>query len=64
MAKHEGEIDHTLLELRVKAGDIAILYWQKAVSFGQTRLFQILQYVSSQSAARPKPDKVSIDKEK
>ena len=47
MAKHEVEIDHTLLELRVKAGDIAILYWQKAVSFGQTRFFEILQYVSS-----------------
>ncbi|KAK4587846.1 hypothetical protein RGQ29_019020 [Quercus rubra] len=64
VAKHEGEIDHTLLELRVKAGDIAILYWQKAVSFGQTRLFEILQYVSSHSASRPKSDKVSIDKEK
>ncbi|KAK4562447.1 hypothetical protein RGQ29_005082 [Quercus rubra] len=47
VAKHEVEFDHTLLELRVKAGDIAILYWQKAVSFGQTRFFEILQYVSS-----------------
>ncbi|XP_030944691.1 HVA22-like protein i isoform X3 [Quercus lobata] len=64
VAKHEGEIDHTLLELRVNAWDIAILYWQKAENFGQTRFFEILQYVSSQSAARPKPDKVSIDKEK
>ncbi|KAL4616030.1 hypothetical protein ACB092_07G169700 [Castanea dentata] len=64
VAKHEGEIDHTLLELRVKAWDIAILYWQKAVSFGQTRFFEILQYVSSQSASRPKSDKASIDKEK
>ncbi|KAL4616029.1 hypothetical protein ACB092_07G169600 [Castanea dentata] len=51
-------------ELRVKAGDIAILYWQKAVSFGQTRFFEIRLYVSSQSASRPKSDKVSIDKEK
>ena len=64
VAKHEGEIDHTLLELRVKAGDIAILYWRKAVSFGQTRFFEILQYVSSHSASRPKSDKVSVDKEK
>ena len=64
MAKHEGEIDRTLLELRVKAWDIAILYWQKAVSFGQTKVFEILQYVSSQSASWPKSDKVSIDKEK
>ncbi|KAL4616020.1 hypothetical protein ACB092_07G169200 [Castanea dentata] len=64
LAKHEGEIDHTLLELRVKAGDIAILYWQKAVNFGQTSFFEILQYVSSQSASRPKSSKVSVDKEK
>ena len=64
MAKHEADIDHTLLELRVKAGDIATLYWQKAVSFGQTRFFEILQYVSSQSTSQPKSDKVSIDKEK
>ena len=64
MAKHEGEIDRILLELRVKAGDIAILYWQKAVNFGQTRFFEILQYVSSLSVSRPKSDKVSIDKEK
>ena len=64
VAKHEGEIDRTLLELRVKAWDIAILYWQKAVSFGQTRFFEILQYVSSQSASWPKSDKASIDKEK
>ena len=64
IAKHEGEIDHILLELRDKAGDIAILYWQKAVSFGQTRFFEILQYVSSQSASWSKSDKVSIDKEK
>ncbi|KAK4562449.1 hypothetical protein RGQ29_005084 [Quercus rubra] len=58
VAKHEGEIDRTLLELRVKAWDIAILYWQKAVSFGQTRFFEILQYVSSQSASWPKSDKI------
>ena len=64
VAKHEADIDHTLLELSVKAGDLAILYWQKAMSFGQTRFFEILQYVSSQSASRPKSDKVSIDKEK
>nr|POE98509.1 hva22-like protein i [Quercus suber] len=42
---------------RVKAGDITILYWQKAVSFGQTKFFEILQYVSSQSASQYKSDK-------
>lgn len=67
MAKHETEIDRNLLELRVKAGDIAIVYWQKALSYSQTRFFEILQFVSSQSAisaSQPKFDKESIEKEK
>ncbi|XP_058098813.1 putative HVA22-like protein g [Magnolia sinica] len=52
VAKHETEIDRNLLELRTRAGDIAVLYWQRAASYGQTRVFEILQYVASQS---PKP---------
>ena len=64
MEKHEKDIDSTLSKLRVEPGDIAILYWRKAVSFGQTRFLEILPYVYSQSASRPKSDKVSIDKEK
>ncbi|XP_043713136.1 putative HVA22-like protein g isoform X2 [Telopea speciosissima] len=55
VAKHETEIDRNLLELRIRAGDIAILYWQKAASYGQTMVFEILQYVASQSTARPRP---------
>lgn len=64
MAKHEPEIDRNLLELRVKAVDIAIFYWQKALSYGQTRFFEILQYVSSQSTAQPHSNQVVVDKEK
>ncbi|KAA8537529.1 hypothetical protein F0562_027137 [Nyssa sinensis] len=55
VAKHETEIDRNLLELRTRAGDIAVLYWQKAASYGQTRIFEILQYVASQSTPRPRP---------
>ncbi|CBI37947.3 unnamed protein product, partial [Vitis vinifera] len=46
LAKHETEIDRNLLELRVKAREIAVVYWQKAVCHGQTMFFKILQYVS------------------
>ncbi|XP_038973294.1 putative HVA22-like protein g [Phoenix dactylifera] len=49
VAKHENEIDRNLLELKTRAGDIVVLYWQKAASYGQTRFFEILQYVASQS---------------
>ncbi|XP_044475485.1 HVA22-like protein i isoform X2 [Mangifera indica] len=55
VAKHENEIDRNLLELRTKAGDMAILYWQRAASYGQSRVFEILQYVASQSTPRPPP---------
>ncbi|KAA8528736.1 hypothetical protein F0562_036091 [Nyssa sinensis] len=55
IAKHETEIDRNLLELRTRAGDITVLYWQKAASYGQTRIFEILQYVASQSTPRPRP---------
>ncbi|KAL6574448.1 HVA22-like protein i [Orobanche hederae] len=47
--KHEPEIDRNLLELKTRAGDMLVLYWQKAASYGQTRFLEILQYVASQS---------------
>ncbi|CAA2989078.1 Hypothetical predicted protein [Olea europaea subsp. europaea] len=53
VAKHETEIDRNLFELRTRAGDIAFLYWQKAASYGQSRIFEIFQYVASQSTPRP-----------
>ncbi|KAL2538227.1 HVA22-like protein i [Forsythia ovata] len=51
VAKHETDIDRNLLELRTRAGDMAVLYWQKTASYGQTRIFEILQYIASQSTA-------------
>ncbi|XP_051139594.1 putative HVA22-like protein g [Andrographis paniculata] len=54
IAKHETDIDRNLLELRTRAGDMAVLYWQRAASYGQTRIFDILQYIASQSTP-PKP---------
>ncbi len=58
VAKHETEIDRNLLELRTRAGDIAVLYWQRAASYGQTRIYEILQYVAAQSTPRPRPPQV------
>merc|ERR1712137_613609 len=55
LAKHENEIDRNLLELRARAGDYVVLYWQRAASYGQARIFDILQYVASQSTPRPRP---------
>ncbi|XP_011037247.1 PREDICTED: putative HVA22-like protein g isoform X1 [Populus euphratica] len=56
VAKHETEIDRNLLEMRVQAKEIALIYWQKAAAYGQTKFFEILQGVSSQSASMPRSD--------
>lgn len=60
LAKHENEIDRNLLELKTRAGDILVLYWQRAASYSQTRIFEILQYVASQSTPRPRPAQVGF----
>ncbi|XP_075087126.1 uncharacterized protein LOC107830761 isoform X2 [Nicotiana tabacum] len=51
--RHETDIDRSLLELRTRVGDMALLYWQNAASYAQTRIFDILQYIASQSTPRP-----------
>ncbi|CAA0838954.1 HVA22-like protein i [Striga hermonthica] len=57
VAKHETDIDRSLLELRARAGDLTLLYWQKAASYAQNRIFYVLQYIASQSTPTPKqPD--------
>ena len=61
VAKHETEIDRNLLELRTRAGDVAVLYWQRAASYGQTRIFDILQYVAAQSTPVPRPAQVVVE---
>ncbi|KAJ6927357.1 hypothetical protein NC651_011421 [Populus alba x Populus x berolinensis] len=60
VAKHETEIDRNLLEMKVQAEEIALIYWQKAAAYGQTKFFEILQCVSSQStASMPRSDQVA-----
>lgn len=60
VAKHETEIDRNLLELRTRAGDMVVIYSQRIASYGQSRFYEILQYVASQSqsqsqSSRPRP---------
>nr|GMD63409.1 putative HVA22-like protein G isoform X1 [Ipomoea batatas] len=45
------EIARNLMELRTAAGDIALMYWRKASSYGQTRIFDIFQFIVSQSTS-------------
>ncbi|KAL9272046.1 HVA22-like protein [Drosera capensis] len=55
IAMHETEIDRNLSELKIRAGDIAVQYWQKAATYSQIRFFDILQYVAAQSTPSPRP---------
>lgn len=62
VSKHENEIDRNLVELKTRAGDMAMIYLQKAINHGQTRFFEILQYVTEQSTPKgPKPQPKVID---
>lgn len=58
IAKHEPEIDRSLLELRTRAGDYVVLYWQRAAGYGQTRIYDILKFVTAQSTPAPRPAQV------
>ncbi|XP_076943219.1 putative HVA22-like protein g [Bidens hawaiensis] len=53
ISKHETDIDRNLMELKTKAGDMFVLYWQRAASYGQTRIYDVLQYIASQSIPQP-----------
>lgn len=45
LTKYESEIDRNLHELRVRALDIMLMYWQKATIYGRTSFFEVLNYV-------------------
>ncbi|KAG2313376.1 hypothetical protein Bca4012_027942 [Brassica carinata] len=53
VSKHENEIDRNLMELKTRAGDIAIIYIQKSFDHGHTIFFEILQYIREQSTPKP-----------
>jgi receptor expression-enhancing protein 1/2/3/4 len=52
VAKYEEEIDGNLGELRVRAGEIALVYWQRGSTIFQARFVELLQFLASQSPGR------------
>ncbi|XP_010416462.1 PREDICTED: putative HVA22-like protein g [Camelina sativa] len=56
ISKHEDEIDRSLIEVRTRAGNMAMIYLQKAINHGHTRFFEILQYISEQSTPKSKSE--------
>ncbi|CAL5432015.1 unnamed protein product [Camellia sinensis] len=49
ISKHETEIDRKLQELRARAWDLAIYYWQNCTKIRQSTIIQALQYMAAQS---------------
>ncbi|KAL0683525.1 hypothetical protein Bca4012_050373 [Brassica carinata] len=53
VSKHENDIDRNLMEIKTRAGDMAMIYLQKAFDYGHARFFEILQYIREQSTPKP-----------
>lgn len=49
LSRHETQIDRHLLELHTRTSDIASLFFQRLASYGQSRFYEVLEYVASQS---------------
>ncbi|KAK3151062.1 hypothetical protein QOZ80_3AG0241210 [Eleusine coracana subsp. coracana] len=52
ISQHENDIDRNLLELRTRATDMVVVYFQKAASMGQNTFFDVLKYVAAQSPSQ------------
>lgn len=50
MSKHETEVDRKIQELRARAWDFALYYWQICAEMGHMKFFEILQYMAGQSS--------------
>ncbi|XWS66599.1 hypothetical protein CRYUN_Cryun05aG0213700 [Craigia yunnanensis] len=50
MVRHETEVNRKIQELRARARNFALYYWQNCTELGQTKFFEILQYLAGQSS--------------
>jgi len=55
VVRHESDIDQNLNELRARAGDVALHWWQRGSLYVQSRFFEVLQFLASQPKRFP-PD--------
>lgn len=49
VARHETGIERKLQEMRARGWDFAMYYWDICTELGQTKFFEVLQYLASQS---------------
>lgn len=55
MVEHEAEIDKSIGEVKVMAGDFVIQYWKMGLTFGRAWSFEILRRLSSLTPPPPPP---------
>ncbi|XVF07570.1 hypothetical protein REPUB_Repub06bG0150800 [Reevesia pubescens] len=50
MVGNGTEVDRKIQELRARAWDFALYYWENCTELGQTKYFEMLQYLGGQSS--------------
>lgn len=51
IVRHETDIETSLKTFRDRAWDVAIYYWQNSTELGQTKFFEIFQYLISKPSS-------------
>ncbi|CAK9195684.1 unnamed protein product [Sphagnum troendelagicum] len=49
VSRHELDIDQNLNELRTRAGEMAVMWWQRGSVYAQAHFYELLDYMTSQS---------------
>lgn len=49
VSRHELDIDQNLNELRTRAGEMAVVWWQRGSVYAQAHFYELLDYMASQS---------------
>ncbi|KAI3798328.1 hypothetical protein L1987_33599 [Smallanthus sonchifolius] len=63
IVRHETDIESSLKQFRDRAWDVAIYYWQNSTELGQTKFFEIFQYLLSKpSTSRPAASSQGLQK--
>lgn len=50
VTRHETDIEKSLKELRLRAWDLALYYWENCTELGQSAFFNVAEYVANQSS--------------
>lgn len=60
VSKHETDIDKSLEEMRAKIWDLAIYYYYNCTELGQTKFFQVIEYLAGGKISRPSSEVLSL----